>query len=185
MQSYSYSPYPRANQPHQRLPPEQNHCQLNKSTPVHSSLLTPISTQLVAMLRSGAAGSLGRVLCKPKPSTRALSKPLARSTTRPLRPSSLALTTYKGFSTSLQRYQTSDRIDIKHEKDVAKQPLEPHPEQVSSVSSVHQVFHEQGVKEEEKDEDMLAGIKGDWVNPYLRPPEPGQHFTDRWYDRRK
>ncbi|KAL8829902.1 MAG: hypothetical protein Q9191_001745 [Dirinaria sp. TL-2023a] len=114
------------------------------------------------MLRSGAAGSLGRVVRKPKLPTRVLSKPLARSTAKPPLPSSLALTTYKGFSTSLQRYQTSDRIDIKHEKEVAKEHLEPHPDQVSSVSSVHQVFHEQGVKEPEKDEDMLAGIKSDW-----------------------
>ena len=46
---------------------------------------------------------------------------------------------------------------MEHEK------LEPHPEEVSTTSSVHQVFHEKGVEEGEKDEDMLAGVKADLV----------------------
>ena len=41
--------------------------------------------------------------------------------------------------------------------------LEPNPEEVSTTSSVHQVFHEKGVEEGEKDEDMLAGVKADLV----------------------
>ena len=135
-------------------------------------------TQLFAMLRSGGAGSLSHVLRNARPSIRAFSTPTARSTPRPLRPSSLALTTYKRFTTSLQRYQTSDSIDIKHEKEVANKPLEQHPDQVSSVSSVHQVFHEQGAKEEDKGEDMLAGIKGDWVSAYLRLSGPMEEFPD-------
>ena len=47
---------------------------------------------------------------------------------------------------------------MEHEK------IEPHPEEVTSTSSVHPVFGEKGVEEEEKDEDMLAGIKADIVN---------------------
>ena len=40
----------------------------------------------------------------------------------------------------------------------------PNPEEVSPTSSVHQVFHEQGVEDQEKDEDMLAGVKADIVS---------------------
>lgn len=41
--------------------------------------------------------------------------------------------------------------------------IEPHPEEVTASSSVHQVFAEKGVEEPEKDEDMLAGVKADLV----------------------
>lgn len=56
-------------------------------------------------------------------------------------------------------------MDIKHERKVASQELEKQPDQVSSTSSVHQIFHEQGVEEEpkEKEDDMLAGVKHDLV----------------------
>ena len=40
----------------------------------------------------------------------------------------------------------------------------PHPEEVSATSTVHEVFHEKGVEEVEKDEDMLAGVKADLVS---------------------
>lgn len=46
---------------------------------------------------------------------------------------------------------------MEHEK------IEPHPEEVTATSSVHQVFAEKGVEEPEKDEDMLAGVKADLV----------------------
>ena len=46
---------------------------------------------------------------------------------------------------------------MEHEK------IEPHPEEVSVNSSVHQIFAEKGVEEAEKDEDMLAGVKADFV----------------------
>lgn len=46
---------------------------------------------------------------------------------------------------------------MEHEK------IEPHPEEVTASSSVHQVFAEKGVEESEKDEDMLAGVKADLV----------------------
>ena len=72
------------------------------------------------------------------------------------------------FNTSLQRYSTHpgnpyDKIDKKHEEAVEQEKIEAHPEEVSAVSSVHQVFEEKGVEEEEKDEDMLAGVKADFV----------------------
>ena len=40
----------------------------------------------------------------------------------------------------------------------------PNPEEVSATSSVHEMFHEKGVEEDEKDEDMLAGVKADIVS---------------------
>ena len=118
------------------------------------------------MIRSGAAGPLARALKAARPPLRASTRPSARSPA-PLRPSRLALTAFKPFTTSLQRYQTADHIDVKHEKQVAKTPLERHPDEVSTTSSVHEIFHEQGVDEseaKEKDEDMLAGVKHDLVS---------------------
>ena len=112
------------------------------------------------MIRPGTVGSLTRLAHAVKPSVRAS----IRSPTA-LRPSTLALTTYKPFTISLQRYQIADHIDPKHEKQVARTPLEKHPEEVSTTSSVHQVFHEQGVEDsqKEKEDDMLAGVKHDLV----------------------
>lgn len=116
------------------------------------------------MFRPGAARPLGRALRKATPALRTSIPPFARTPPRCLRPSSLALTAYKPFTTSLQRFQTGSAIDIKHEKEVGKQPLEAHPEEVSTVSSVHQMFEEKGVEQvEDKGEDMLAGVKGDLV----------------------
>lgn len=138
------------------------------------------------MYLSRAAGSLGRALRSSRPAASASVPILTRSTPRSLRPSSLALTTYKPFTTSLQRYQTSNTLDPKHEKEVAKEPLERHPDQVSSVSSVHQVFHERGVKEtEDKGEDMLAGVKGDLVGANCAPSGRGQTITDGGCKRRE
>jgi hypothetical protein len=87
-------------------------------------------------------------------------------------PGDLSLTVHKPFSTALQRYATTsgtpfDHTDQKHEKAVAKTEIEPHPEEVSTVSSVHQVFQEKGVEEPEKDEDMLAGV---WEDLVSNPP---------------
>ena len=81
---------------------------------------------------------------------------------------SVALTLRQPLSTSLQRYATHpgnpfDKIDKKHEEEVEHETLESHPEEVSTNSSVHQLFHEKGVEEGEKDEDMLAGVKADLV----------------------
>ncbi len=57
---------------------------------------------------------------------------------------------------------------MEHEK------IEPHPDEVSASSSVHQIFHEKGVEEEEKDEDMLAGVKADFVS-FLGQPVYATH----------
>jgi len=116
------------------------------------------------MFRPGAARPLGRAFRKANLSIRTSIPPFARTSPKSLRPSSLALTAYQPFATSLQRFQTGNTIDIKHEKGVGKQPLEAHPEEVSTVSSAHQIFEEKGVEEDsDKGEDMLAGVKGDLV----------------------
>ena len=118
------------------------------------------------MIRLGRTGSLVRAYQAVRPSIRAsLSRPSPSPAIRP--PTSLALTTFKPFTTSLQRYATADHIDIKHEKRVASEELEKHPDEVSSTSSVHQIFHEQGVEDQpkEKEDDMLAGVKHDLVRP--------------------
>jgi len=71
---------------------------------------------------------------------------------------------------ALTRYQSRgglsnpDKIDEKHEKDVSKEKLHAHPEYVSSSSSTHAVFGEVATPEEEKDTDMMAGVRGDLVS---------------------
>ena len=71
----------------------------------------------------------------------------------------------KPLSTSLQRYAGPyDHPDYEREKELGQRKLMPNPEEVSPSSSVHQVFHEKGVEDQEKDEDMLAGVKADIVS---------------------
>ncbi len=129
------------------------------------------------MLRSGPARSLSRSTLRLVSSSTTTSfayrKALPKSAARllgPQQPASLSLTVHKPFSTALQRYATitpgnpADHIDKTHEKEIAKTEIEAHPEEVSTASSVHQVFHEKGVEEPEKDEDMLAGVWQDLVS---------------------
>ena len=133
------------------------------------------------MLRPGRASSLAHSIVRSNifrgarnssHITPQASKPLVSLNGRSGKPTSLALTAYRPLSTSLQRWAIAppkhpetpyDHIDKKHEKDVGKTELEPHPEEVSMESSVHQVFQEKGVPETEKDEDMLAGVYSDIV----------------------
>ncbi|KAI4178787.1 MAG: hypothetical protein LQ348_005536 [Seirophora lacunosa] len=131
------------------------------------------------MLRSGPARSLARFTVR---STTSRASCKASTLVLPARkspfvlvegikrPTSLALIAYRPLSTSLQRCATTtggppfvepDKKELQHEKTVAKEELEPHPEEVNSGSSVHQVFHEKGTPDEEKEEDMLAGVYSD------------------------
>ncbi|KAL8948287.1 MAG: hypothetical protein Q9183_007700, partial [Haloplaca sp. 2 TL-2023] len=131
------------------------------------------------MLRLGPATSLVRSSLRSTTFTRKVSqvsthqcpKVILPRATRPQGPRSLALTAYRPFTTSLQRYAATDarspetpydHIDEKREKQLRKKQLTPHPEEVSEDSSVHQIFHEKGVPDAEKDdEDMLAGVYSD------------------------
>lgn len=133
------------------------------------------------MLRSGPARSLARFTVR---STTSRASCKASTFVLPARkspfvlvegikrPTSLALIAYRPLSTSLQRCATTtggppfvepDKKELQHEKTVSKEELEPHPEEVSSESSVHQIFHEKGTPDEEKEEDMLAGVYSDLV----------------------
>ena len=118
------------------------------------------------MIRPVAAGPLSRALHAATPSFRAtIKRPTRTSIT--LRPKRLALNSFKPFATSLQRYQTADHIDQKHERQVGTTPLEKHPDEVSPDSSVHPVLTEHGVDEDakkEEDVDMLASLKHDLVS---------------------
>ena len=121
------------------------------------------------MIRPVAAGPLSRAFQVARPSFRASIKRPARPAVT-FRPSRLAFASFKPFTTSLQRYQTADHIDIKHEKEVGKAPLEKHPEEVSSDSSMHPVLTEHGLDkdaEKEEDIDMLAAVKHDLVSAWV------------------
>lgn len=75
----------------------------------------------------------------------------------------LTLTSRNPLTNALVRYQTTGSIDHKAEQKIAQQPLKPDPEAVSMQSSVGQVSHQEGAEKQEKDVDMLAGVKQDLV----------------------
>ena len=137
------------------------------------------------MLRSGGAASLSRASHRYASCTgaRTISSLTYTSTLQKHKsrfiavqnPNPLALVAHKPFTTSLQRYATHpggpfDKIDKKHEEEVEYEKIVPHPEEVSATSSVHEVFHEKGIEEVEKDEDMLAGVKADLVGFFSSRP---------------
>ena len=141
------------------------------------------------MWRSGSAASLTRASLRYASSntSRIPSKLVRKQAPRFLASGSqdrspLALVLHKSFSTSIQRYSTHpgnpiDKIDKKHEEEVEREKLEVHPDEVSATSSVHEVFHEKGVPDEEKDIDMLAGIKSDLVRTFSSPTLPHALIT--------
>ena len=138
------------------------------------------------MLRSGRASSLARSVLRSNmlhrtrnasQLTSQTSKPLIPLNVRFKQSTGFALIAYRPLSTSLQRCAARpesphDHIDQKHEKAIGKHELEPHPEEVSLASSVHQVFEEKGVPDTEKDEDMLAGVYSDIVRHHRFRLEP-------------
>lgn len=57
-----------------------------------------------------------------------------------------------------------DKVDTKHEKELAKHVLEADPENVSLDSTTHPVFGEVGPKADGKEEEkMMAGVNQDIV----------------------
>lgn len=58
---------------------------------------------------------------------------------------------------------TVDHIDKKAEDAAAHKKMKPHPEIVSSTSSVHPLTREVGIANPEDDIDMMAGVKSDLV----------------------
>ena len=92
----------------------------------------------------------------------------------PRRPVNTSLRLYKPLSTSIQRYADTpgiSMVELKHEQELAHRKLRPHPDQVSTTSSVHQVFHEKGEQiKEETEPDMLAGVWSDLVSTCVYHP---------------
>jgi hypothetical protein len=89
-----------------------------------------------------------------------LSKP-ARS------PRAFALAVYRPTPRALTRYAHTNIMTVKqareHEAVLGKERLPAYPALVSTESSIHQVSSEVGVPETEKDVDMMAGIRSDFV----------------------
>ncbi|GAB7347667.1 hypothetical protein MBLNU459_g4531t1 [Dothideomycetes sp. NU459] len=117
------------------------------------------------MLRTGAPRSAFRALnafaaAPSRTSPNATRFALRLSTLSRSRPQALS----RPVTLALARYATKpmDNIDVKHEAQLAKEKLQADPEHVSASSSVHPVFGEVGLKEDqEKDADMMAGVKQD------------------------
>ena len=124
------------------------------------------------MIRSLRAASLARSFSLQTTRTTAS---LARRTTLESRnlerhkPFLLGVARYRPLTTSLKRLDGPyDKIDKKHEDKVEQEKIIAHPDQVSSTSSVHQVFHEQGVPDQEQDVDMLAEFRSDMVRLLMK-----------------
>lgn len=73
---------------------------------------------------------------------------------------------------ALVRYATNNAYAYdtkKAEETLGKQIIKPvHGEGVSTESSIHPVTGEVGLKEEEHDVDMMAGIRSDFVRLYIQ-----------------
>jgi hypothetical protein len=85
--------------------------------------------------------------------------------TRPLaigKPVTLALARYASQQAPM------DKINKEAESKIGSEKLEAHPDLVSSTSSTHPLFGEVGMPEDQhKDDDMMAGVKGDLVSANL------------------
>jgi len=85
------------------------------------------------------------------------------------RPQRIAVALNRSVTATFQRHASSaqpphfDKVNTKAEDKLAHQKLEAHPELVSSTSSIHPLNSEIGVQEQEKEVDMLAGMRSDLV----------------------
>ncbi|KAF1991843.1 hypothetical protein K402DRAFT_388386 [Aulographum hederae CBS 113979] len=124
-------------------------------------LRTPASRAVLRSLSSASPRSQRPILHRVSPQVQWSSQLCTLSATRP---QAVALAASKTVANTFARQLVTSRVnhaDIKAEKELGKQKLEPHPELVSSTSSIHPISGEVGVKEPEKEPDMLAGMKGD------------------------
>lgn len=81
-------------------------------------------------------------------------RPLAAASMKPL-----ALQFARGAAASNK--DPVDTVDTKHEKELAKHIIEADPEMVSLDSTVHPVFGEVGVKEQQEDQKIMSGVSAD------------------------
>ncbi|KAF2720193.1 hypothetical protein K431DRAFT_286035 [Polychaeton citri CBS 116435] len=117
------------------------------------------------MLRSGASRQLFRSLnatssvtlkasARSQLATHALRRPAAVAAARPL----MLQQQLRAFADARKEV---DQINLEAEHKASEKTLKPHPELVSTSSSTHPITSEVGVENEEKDVDMMAGIKHD------------------------
>ena len=153
---------------------------VNKRPQLVSQLFARVGTvaiEMAARLRPTAARNLFRSLAKPAPAqatfiSRCASSSLSRVAPRlesalPGQANPLALSTIHR-PTSIVRYASSRAPGTiqrpeKEDKFAAEQ-LQPHPELVSTSSSIHPVLGEVGEDQKESDVDMMAGIRHDIVS---------------------
>lgn len=94
------------------------------------------------------------------------------------RPSALAFAKPLAIQLRMATKSALPRIDNETEAEYAKRTLPAEPDVVSTTSSTHPVFGEVATPEEEKDTEMLAGVKSDLVrSPQHRPGKPGCGLT--------
>ncbi|KAF2089383.1 hypothetical protein K490DRAFT_37196 [Saccharata proteae CBS 121410] len=123
-------------------------------------LRTPVSRAVVRSLKVSQRASINAPAC----STQSTSKLCTLGARRPQNPAFASWKPVTGALVRKQNYALTkwDKVDEKAEHEVAEKKLEPHPELVSATSSTHAVFGEVGVKEPEKEEDMMKGMKHDF-----------------------
>lgn len=113
-----------------------------------------------SVLRSfiSAPSSISRTPIRSTFSKAQLASPLSSVNVK--RPQLLSLAAYRPISTSVQKYATLDGINRKHdEEEAAKKKLEANPDAVSVSSSTVPIID----LAQEKDIDMLKGVKADMV----------------------
>lgn len=91
-----------------------------------------------------------------------------RTSTRSVKTSPvLALERHQPIQKSLVRYASTGKVvytqDAEAEKASGSKSISPHPEYVSTQSSVHNAFTETATQEQEQDVDMMAGVRSDFV----------------------
>lgn len=151
---------------------------------------TSIVQNIIAMLRTGAPRAAFRSLNSFAAAAAAASgrttftrnaphfssKLCILSSSRPVavaKPTTMALARFAS-----NRNSPMDTIDRKHEMAVSKENLPASPDTVSADSSTHPVFGEVGMREDqEKDTDMMAGIKQDMVSIPSAPSGIGADAT--------
>lgn len=119
------------------------------------------------MFRTSAARSLvqGLNTTTRAPATSLILRASLRTSAIPFKTSkTLSLALRQPVQNSLVRYQsTTSKPYQEAEAAYQKQKLEANPGEVSSASSMHPINSEIGTDEGEKDVDMMAGIRSDFV----------------------
>lgn len=138
-------------------------------------LLASESAVLARMLRTGRSRAALRLLSNSsQPSsvtiTSALNRPQLRSklcTLSSRRPQAVPIVS-NSLATAFRRGASTqppwNKPDIKAEKELGQQKLEPHPKSVSTTSTVHPIWSEHGQNNaRQEDPNFTAGLKADVV----------------------